>query len=131
MIQRERDEADNKLKAKEERAQKREVDLDEAKKKFADDHKEDIDAYNAYQASQAAGVDDYADEDDEDGEGKEKEIPTLPEFDEPDFLEQWDAENPEIIIQEQVVDDIDNDWILTEEEVEAQVKDFWAARADA
>lgn len=81
LIQRERDEADNKQKAKEERAVKREADLEEAKKKFADDHKDDIDAYNNYHNAAAAGVDDYAEEEDEEGEGKEKEVPTLPEFD--------------------------------------------------
>jgi len=55
----------------------------------------------------------------------------MPEFDAEEFLEGWDAENPEIVIQEEVVDDIDNDWILTEEESETQIKDFWSARADA
>merc|ERR1712071_575019 len=101
-------EHENKIKAKEERAQKREIDLEDANKKFAEDHKDDIDAFNAYQNAQNAGVDDYAEEEDEEGEGKEKEIPTLPQFDAEEFLEGWDAENPEIIIQDQVIDDIDN-----------------------
>jgi len=39
-------------------------------------------------------------------------------FNETEFLESWDAENPDIIIQDSTEDDVDNDWVLTEEEVE-------------
>ena len=131
LVQRERDERDSKIKAKEDREKKREVDLDEAKKKFLEDNKEEIDRYNAYHAAAAAGAEDYGEEDDDDGDDKAKEVPTLPEFDAEEFLENWEAENEQIIIQESTADDIDNDWPLAEEEIESHIKNFWAARADS
>ena len=83
-----------------------------------DDNKEDIDKYNVYKAAAENGQDEYGEEEDEDGEPKEKEIPTLPEFDTEEFLENWEAENENIIIQESTADDIDNDWPLSEGEVD-------------
>ena len=48
LILKERDERDTKIKQKEERNQKRQAELDEAIKKFNEDHKEEIEAYEAY-----------------------------------------------------------------------------------
>jgi len=47
---RNREERDFKIKAKEDRAAKRNLDLADARAKFLDDNKEAIDAFNAYQA---------------------------------------------------------------------------------
>lgn len=46
-------------------------------------------------------------------EGEEK--PTRPVFDDKFFLYNWDEEHPAITIPPAVVDDIDNDCVLTEE----------------
>jgi hypothetical protein len=48
LIQKEREERDSKIKAKEERDTKRNTDLEEAKTKFVEEHKEEIEAYENY-----------------------------------------------------------------------------------
>jgi hypothetical protein len=74
-------------------------------------------------------VDEYGEEEeDEDAEDKKKEPPALPIFDEKEALIKWDEENPDIIIQDSTKDDIDNDWILTEEEIEAKIKAYWSPK---
>mgnify|MGYP006085451391 CR=1 FL=1 len=72
LVQRERDERDSKIKAKEEREKKREIDLDEAKKKFLDENKEEIDRFNAYHATTAAGNEDYGEEEEGDNDDRDK-----------------------------------------------------------
>ena len=132
LILKEREERDSKIKAKEDREKKMEAELEEAKQKFLEEHKDEIDAYEAYKKAQEGGGDDYGDEDEEEEEeAKNKEPPTLPVFNQEEFLEAWTQENPEIVIQDSTKDDIDNDWILSEEEQEDQIKAFWAARAES
>ena len=122
LIHREREERDNKIKAKEEREAKKIADLDEAKTKFTEENKDEIEAYEEWKKKQDGGGDDYAEEEDEeDGGGEVKEPPKMPEFNEAEFYEKFDEEFPEIEIAENTNDDIDNDWILTEEEVEAEI----------
>ena len=97
--------------------------------KFLDENKDQIEAYKAYQKAQEAGVDEYGEEDeDEDADDKKKEPPVLPIFDEKEALTKWDEENPDIIIQDSTKDDIDNDWNLTEEEIEAKIKAYWSPK---
>ena len=75
---------------------------------------------------QESGENEYAEEEDEEEVGaKEKKIPEMPVFNEEEFLASWDAENPEIIISEETADQIDNDWILTQEEIDEKVKQYW------
>lgn len=72
--------------------------------------------------------DEYGDEGDDDGDGgdeerrekekKVKEKPVMPVFNKEEFLSKWDEEYPPISIPEEVQDEIDADWILTEEEEE-------------
>ena len=79
MIHKEREERDNKIKAKEEREAKKVADLEEAKLKFAEENKDDIEAYEAWKLKQEGGGDEYADEEDEeDGDGAPKEPPKMP-----------------------------------------------------
>lgn len=71
--------------------------------------------------------DDYgeeeADEDDanvsKDKQPKEK--PVMPVFDAAEFLEKWVEDNPEPQLPEDIIPDIDNDWILLEEEEDALI----------
>jgi len=41
--------------------------------------------------------------------------PQLKEFNERYFLFNWDEENEKVEIPNEVVDDVDNDWVLTKE----------------
>ena len=127
LISKEREERDFKIKAKDERARKREADLEEAKQKFDEDHREEIEAYEAWKKQQEKGGEEYGDEEEEEEEGEEKvkEPPVLPEFNEEEFLEKWDEETPEIVIQESIADEIDNDWDLTQEEIEEHIRRYW------
>ena len=128
LIHKQREERDNLIKSKEERETKRVADLKEAKDKFQEENKDEIDAYEEWKRKQEGGGDEYAEEEDEEENEKEKEPPKMPEFNEKEFLEKFDEEFPEIVVNENTTDDIDNDWILTEEEIEAEISKFWAAR---
>mmetsp|Transcript_28748 Transcript_28748/g.43419 ORF Transcript_28748/g.43419 Transcript_28748/m.43419 type:complete len:198 (-) Transcript_28748:7-600(-) len=131
LIQKERDERESKIKLKEEREAKRATDLEAAKTKFQEDHKDEIEAYEAYRLKLEEGGDEYNDEeDDEQNEETNKEPVTLPEFDEAEFFEEWDQENPDIIIAEGTEDDVDNDWVLSEEDAAEEIKKFWANKGE-
>ena len=81
LIHKEREERDSKIKAKEEREAKRQLDLKEAKEKFAEDNKDEIEVYNNFMKNKDGGGDEYNEEEDEEAEGaKDKEPPKLPEF---------------------------------------------------
>ena len=45
--------------------------------------------------------------------------------------EKFDDENPPIEIPDLVEDDIDNDWVLTEEEQDAIIAAYWTAKGEA
>ena len=64
----------------------------------------------------------------EEGEEQE-EPPTLPEFNESEAAERFDDENPEVEIPDEIVDDINNDWVLTEEENEALIAKYFADKS--
>ncbi len=49
LIQKERDERDSKIKAKEDRQKKRDLELEEMRVKFLDENKDQIEAYKAFQ----------------------------------------------------------------------------------
>ena len=62
-------------------------------------------------------------------EGEEK--PARPVFDDKFFLYNWDEEHPAITIPPEVIDDIDNDWVLTEEQKEEHIAAHAQALAEA
>merc|ERR1712227_1042057 len=92
LLQKERDERDAKIQAKEKRDQEREAQLEAAKQAFLEEKKDEIREYEEYVRAQESGENEFAEE---------------------AFLASWDAENPEIIISEETADHVDNDWILT------------------
>ena len=127
LIHKDRQERDFKLKSRDDRAAKRQADLENEKAKFLEENKEQIEIYEAYQKAQGAGNDDYGDEEEEEGSGaKNTEIPTLPVFNVEEFLAAWDQEMPEIEVADVKEDDIDNDWDLTQEEIDDHIKKFWS-----
>lgn len=74
--------------------------------------------------------DEYGDEGEED-EQKEKlplEKPILPVFNQEEYLTQWEIDNPEPELPGEVFPDVDNDWILTEEEEEAHLQAYFAGK---
>ena len=115
----------------EERKQAREANLEEAKTKFKDDNADQIEAYNKYvtdkQAKEAQEYGEEAASENED-EGEQEEPPTMPEFDEAEAGEKFDEENPEVEIPEEIVDDINNDWVLEPDEREALIAKYFAAK---
>lgn len=68
--------------------------------------------------------------DDEDEEAQNLEPPALPEFNAEEVLERFDEEFQEIEIPEEVEDEIDNDWVLAEEEWEALLNQYTAAKGE-
>jgi len=88
-----------------------------------DENKDAIEAYETYMRRKDGGGDDYGEEgEEEEVEVKPTEAPVLPLFDEKEFLEKWDEENPEIKIADVTEDDKDNDWLLAPEEKEDILK---------
>ena len=125
LIQQERDQRDAKIAAQQERKERREQELAKAQESFAEEHKDEIEAYEAQEKAKAEGGNEYDEEEDDDEEGEKKKEPLeLPVFDTDGFLQQWDEENPEIVIQDQLVDDIDNDWELTEDDLQERIKAY-------
>lgn len=51
--------------------------------------------------------------------------PTLPVHNPVEFEEKFDAENAEVIIPDEVEPEIDNDWVLTEFEVDQLVATYF------
>ena len=125
LIQRERDERDNKIRAQQEREVNREKALNEASEKFKEEHREEIEAYNAYLKSKETGGDEYGEEEEEEDEKKQKEPPKLPVFNQEEFLEKWDDETPIILIAPSTENHKDNDWDLNEDEIAEQIKLYW------
>eukprot|EP00347_Sterkiella_histriomuscorum_P009020 403342835 len=122
------------IQAIEAREVKRGVDLQEAEDKFKEEHKDEIEAALKYeQMENEKQEDEYGDEeaDEDDLASKDKmpkEKPVMPEFNADEFLEKWVEDNPEPVLTEEVISDIDNDWILQEEEEEALIQAYFAAK---
>ena len=71
-----------------------------------------------WKSKQDAGPDAYGgEEESEEGEPKEKDHPVLPEFNEVEFLEKWDEEFPAIEMGEVDAQELDNDWVLSDDEI--------------
>jgi len=56
----------------------------------------------------------------EDGEDE----PQMPKFDEDFFDHNWNEDHPEIIIPPEVVEDVDNDWVIPPEKKEDMVVEY-------
>jgi hypothetical protein len=115
-----------------ERVARMDVEVQEAEAKFADEHKEEIEAAAKWENEQqnANGDDDYGEEDDEDEkpskdvEEKPKEKPVVPVFNREEFLKKWLEENPKIEIPEAGNEEIDTDWVLNPGELQGLLLAF-------
>ena len=116
----------------EERKKNREANLEESRAKFKEDNADQIDAYNKYITDkQAKEAQEYGEEQASENEddAEQEEPPTLPEFDEAEAGEKFDEENPEVEIPDQIIDDINNDWVLDEAETEALIAKYFADKS--
>ena len=117
-----REERENKIEEEKQRMERRAQACTEAKEAFENsaETKEANEAYAEYKAAVDAGNPPELEE----GE----EPPTLKEFNDRYFLFNWDEENPQIVIPDEVKDDIDNDWKLTPELKTELIDEFIAQR---
>lgn len=113
---------------------KRGQDVQEAEDKFKEEHKDEIEAALRYEQMELERQEDeYGEEEEEEENPKEKmpkEKPVMPVFNHDDFLEKWIEDNPEPQLPDEIVSDIDNDWVLTEEEEEALINGYFQAKQE-
>lgn len=70
---------------------------------------------------------DYGEEMDEEDEARMAAgPPELPKFDTEEAMARFDEEVPVIVIPDEVVDDVDNDWPLDEDAMAEVIATYWA-----
>lgn len=128
---------DQLIQKEKERQTRLEQDLVEAEAKFAEEHKEEIEAALKWEQDQNGGAqnDDYGEEVDDDGgasaiDTRRQERPEMPVFNKEEFLKKWLEENPVIDIPPEYVPEVDADWTLTEEEEQTIINTFNASKSD-
>jgi hypothetical protein len=52
----------------------------------------------------------------------------MPVFNEKEYADKFDEDNPEIVIPPVVIDEVHNDWVLTEEEEAKLIDDYWMGK---
>ena len=98
------------------RQERLKVETAEAEQKFLEEHKEEIEIAVAF-----ANRDPVTEEE----EGEKEVPPVMPVFNVEEFVNKWLIENPVIQIPDQIVDDIDNDWVLTQQEIDYHVNAYF------
>jgi hypothetical protein len=102
------------------RKERLDVELVEAEVKFKEDNREEIEAYNNYQ-QKSNRESEGGDQD----ESAEKEVPpVLPIFNKEAFLTNWLNLNPPIIIPDEPIEEFDNDWIMSQAELDYNVNSY-------
>ena len=87
-----------------------------AREKFEVENRAEIEKYNEYQAAVEAGNPPELEEDEDE--------PIKPEFDEKYFFFNYDEEHPQILIPDPVIEDIDNDWVITPEQKDEFINEY-------
>ena len=112
-----REDREEKIEQEKERKEKRDEALEQALQKHNDENADEIQRYNDMLAAKEAG---------EEYELEEGE--TMPTkdclFDEKYFMFQYDEDQPEIVIPDEVHDDIDNDWIIQNDQKDLIIEDY-------
>lgn len=49
----------------------------------------------------------------------------MPVFNKPEFEAKWLTDNPPIEIPEQIYDDVDNDWVLSQNEIDYHINAYF------
>ena len=52
----------------------------------------------------------------------------MPVFNADEFMEKWEEDNTVPDLPDEIISDIDNDWILEEEEEDALIQAYFAAK---
>jgi hypothetical protein len=52
----------------------------------------------------------------------------MPVFNAEEFLQKWDEDNPEILVSDDIDDDMDNDWVLQEDEEEQLINNYFQSK---
>ncbi len=119
---------ENKIKDHEDRTIKKTDYLTAEEERFKESNRENFEAFEKQQAElEAKAAQEYGEEIDDEGSQKEEvELIVLNTWDKNEAEAKFDEENPQVEIPEPIEDDIDNDWILTEDELEAQIATFWS-----
>ncbi len=102
------------------RKERMDIEVVEAEAKFREDNKDEIEAYNQYQ--QKSQRESEGGEQDESAENQT--IPILPVFNKDAFLANWLNANPPIIIPDEPIEEIDNDWKMTQSELDYHVNTY-------
>ena len=55
----------------------------------------------------------------------------MPEFNKEEMEEKFDDEFPEIEIPEEVIDEIDNDWVMPEEEWDTLIANYYTNKGES
>jgi len=107
--------------------------MNEAAEKFKEDNREAIEAFEKWQEEERIKASqEYGEElDDEDEEAENKEPPVMPEFNKEEMEEKFDDEFPEVEIPQEVVDEVDNDWVMAEEEWDSLINSYYAAKGES
>jgi len=128
MSKKARENRENLIAQSQERDENRAKMIEDAKEAFDNEHAADFEAYNAYvQKQKDLAEQEYASEE-EDEDAEKAEPPVEPKFEEAEHFDKFDEENPPIEIPAEVAVEVDNDWPMNEEEEEALIAQFWAAK---
>ena len=98
-----------------------EFEIVEAENKYNEDHKEEMEAYLQYQQKSQRGDKNDDEEDEENNEA----APVMPVFNKEEFLAKWLSENPPVHIPDEPVEEPDNDWVLTQPELDALINSYF------
>jgi len=103
------------------RKERMEVEVVEGEAKFKEDNRDDIEAYNNYQLRSQRDSENGGDQDES---GEKEAAPVLPVFNKEAFLANWLNANPEILIPEEPIEEVDNDWIMSQSELDYNVNTY-------
>jgi hypothetical protein len=105
-----REERNAKIEEDKQRAEDRTAALTSAQEHFENENAADIGKHHQYLQAVADGVPPELEED--------EEPPSKPVFDEKYFLYSYDEDHPAIYIPDEIKDDVDNDWLISNEKRE-------------
>ena len=117
-----REDREQKIEEDKQRTEDRKAATDEAREKWEGENAAAIAKFDDYQAAIDAGNPPDLDE----GE----EAPTKPVFDEKFFLYNWDEEHQAIVIPPEVIDDVDNDWVIAADKKDDLIADYAVNRQE-
>ena len=103
--------------------------MTEQEETYYKDHEEEMKIYLDWEAKQKdKGDSEYEDEEEDEEKDEEKEPPKKPVFEPKEHEDSFDGDHPVIEIPNEVPEEFDNDWVLSEEEVSLMVEQYWEVK---